>query len=376
MFGQDRMVRGYAIIAKGDRITQPNENTFSVPSQSGNGSYKVTRLESGWACTCPDHTYRKVECKHIHAVKFWLAVRGKLQTRKPKEEVVRCKWCGSQFIIKYGHKSGKQVYKCKDCRRKFVPDGGFKKLKYDPKIITVTLDLYFKGISYRKIADHLKQFYDLDIHFSTLYKWVKQYVKIIRGYVSQLIPEISGTICTDEMMVKVGGEWKWLWSVMDEDTRFLLASQISARREIQDARRLFQKAKERLKGQRVDKVMTDGLRAYQDAFKKEFFTLRKPRTEHIRHIRFAGEVNNNLVERLQGTRRERDKVLRGMKTDDTPIREGFDIYYNFIRPHMGLNGKTPSEEANIKLNLDQNRWLSLLKESLHHHQGNTTKKHP
>ena len=269
-----RAIRGYAIIAKGDVITQINGNTFTVPSQNGNGLYHVTKLDSGWTCTCPDHTYRKVECKHIHAVKFWIAIKEKLQTSKSEDAPIRYKWCGSPLIIKYGHEAGKQVYKCKLCNRKFVPDNGFGKLKYDPKIITATLDLYFKGVSLRKIADHLKQFYGLNVNFTTIYKWIKEYVKIMGDYVKTLVPEISGTIHADEMMVKVGGEWKWLWSVIDEGTRFLLASQISATREIHDARRLFQKIKEKIRGQRVNKVITDGLRAYEDAFKKEFFTLR------------------------------------------------------------------------------------------------------
>jgi len=154
--------------------------------------------------------------------------------------------------------------------------------------------------------------------------------------------------------------------------RFLLAYQISEHREIADAKRLFQMAKERIKGQRVKTVITDGLRAYEDAFKKEFFTLRKPRTEHIRHIRLSGHLNNNLIERFHGTRRERDKVLREMKKMDSPIVEGFDLYYNFIRPHMGIGNLKPSEKANI--NLNQNRWLSLLKEALNHHQKINTQK--
>jgi len=371
-----RVIRGYAIIAKGDKITQLDENTFTVPSQNGNGLYRVTKLDSGWACTCPDHVNRKVDCKHIYAVRFWLELQKNIKVKR-QGEPIKCKWCSSQNVIKYGRESGKQVYKCKVCNRKFVPDNEFKKLKYDPKIITATLDLYFKGVSLRKISDHLKQFYGLDVNFTTLHHWIKHYTKIMNEYVKQLVPEISGTLCADEMQVKVGGEWKWLWNIMDKETRFLLASQISEKREIEDARRLLQKAKERIEGQRVDKVITDGLRAYQDAFKKEFFTLRKPRTEHVRNIRLAGEVNNNLIERLQGTRRERDKVLRGMKVEHTPIIEGFDIYYNFIRPHMSLNGETPAKRTNINLNLDQNRWLNLLRECLNHHrQINTTKEHP
>ena len=34
------------------------------------------------------------------------------------------------------------------------------------------------------------------------------------------------------------------------------------------------------------------------------------------------------------------------------------IYYNFIRPHMSLNGKTPAEESGIDLNLgNKNDWI-------------------
>jgi len=52
---------------------------------------------------------------------------------------------------------------------------------------------------------------------------------------------------TDEMTVKVKKKWKWLWNVMDKETRFLLASAISEKREIQDARRVFALAKEMAK---------------------------------------------------------------------------------------------------------------------------------
>lgn len=42
------------------------------------------------------------------------------------------------------------------------------------------------------------------------------------------------------------------------------------------------------------------------------------------------------------------------------IIDGFRIYYNFIRPHMALNGKTPAEMASIDLDLEPNKWLSLI----------------
>jgi len=48
---------------------------------------------------------------------------------------------------------------------------------------------------------------------------------------------------------------------------------------------------------------------------------------------------------MNGSIREREKVMRGIKVDDTPIIPMNQIYYNFIRPHMGLDGITPAEMA-------------------------------
>jgi len=43
-------------------------------------------------------------------------------------------------------------------------------------------------------------------------------------------------------------------------------------------------------------VVTDGLRAYEDAITKEFFTLKAPRTEHIRIPNIRDRSNNNMVD--------------------------------------------------------------------------------
>ncbi|ALV62985.1 hypothetical protein ADU37_CDS12860 [Thermococcus sp. 2319x1] len=61
--------------------------------------------------------------------------------------------------------------------------------------------------------------------------------------------------------------------------------------------------------------------------------------------------------------------MRGLKVENTPIIAVHMIYYNFIRPHMSLNGKTPAEEAGIDLNLGNNKWLDLLKKSLEFHKN-------
>ena len=110
-------------------------------------------------------------------------------------------------------------------------------MKYDPRVVTTTLDLYFKGVSLRKIADHLKQCYSLDIDHSTVYRWICKYTEIIEAYVATLEPELGDIWHTDEMKIKFSGEWRWLWNVMDEKTRFHMVGVITKTREIQDAKK-------------------------------------------------------------------------------------------------------------------------------------------
>jgi hypothetical protein len=42
--------------------------------------------------------------------------------------------------------------------------------------------------------------------------------------------------------------------------------------------------------------------------------------------------------------------------------DGMRVYYNFIRPHMALNGQTPAQKAMIDVDSSQN-WLALIKKA-------------
>ena len=57
--------------------------------------------------------------------------------------------------------------------------------------------------------------------------------------------------------------------------------------------------------------------------------------------------------------------MRNLKTENTPILTGYQIFHNYIRPHMGLEGITPAEKAGIDMRGD-NKWLTII--------GNAAKK--
>jgi len=65
------------------------------------------------------------------------------------------------------------------------------------------------------------------------------------------------------------------------------------------------------------------------------------------------------MEAFNGTVRSREKVMRSLKREDSPILDGYQIFHNHMRPHMGLDGKTPAEVAGIQVK-GENKWLTLI----------------
>jgi hypothetical protein len=51
--------------------------------------------------------------------------------------------------------------------------------------------------------------------------------------------------------------------------------------------------------------------------------------------------------------------MRSLKREDSPVLAGMQIHHNFIRPHMGLRGKTPAEAAGIKIE-GGNPWVTVI----------------
>lgn len=288
--------------------------------------------------------------------------KGFYQTnRQDNGENIRCRHCGSEWVTRYGRSHGKrQRWYCKECKRTFVvKDEGFERSKLGPEAIVKALDLYFKGLSTRKVAEYLCRAENIPVSHQTVYYWLKRYLKIIAEYVETFEPKLSGTWYADEMSLRIGGKWRWLWNVMDYETRFLLASVISSERETQDAIKAFKEALKQAK-EKPRVVVTDGLPAYEDAVKRLFWSRYKDRrTIHERHVRLEGDLTTNPIERLQGTVREREKILRGLKKEDSVIIDGFKVYYNFARVHQAL-GKTPAQQAGIGFGEGKHAWLQLL----------------
>ena len=383
-----RILRGQSMIEQGFEPVETDNRTFQIHSQSSDKQYNILHKYNAWYCDCPDYLYRKLECKHIHAVRFWQELKNKLITEHAQElelveaEIIAqkedvsfaCVYCGSEDIIKHGTRLTKTGNKtrmwCKSCNHTFTleSEAGFEKMQVTSKLVTIALDLYFKGTSLRKIVDHLDQFYEVKVHNTTVLFWIKKYSAIISQYAETLNPKLGGIWHADEMKVKTKrDEWSWLWHVMDSETRFMVANLVTKKREVGDAQELFKEAREAGK---PELLITDGLQSYHKAFNKEFYDHHQE-SEHVVAEGLTARSNNNKVERLHNTVRERVKVMRGLHSDKSAavFNEGFKTYYNYIRPNQALKGKTPAEVAGVDLKLGENKWLGLVKKAVENGKG-------
>jgi putative transposase len=259
----------------------------------------------------------------------------------------------------------KQTFYCKECNHKFREPSLLRKAKFTPELISLTLDLYFSGLSLRKIARNVSDHFDVDINFSTIYDWICRYIPIISQYVNSLTPQLSDTWHADELFVKMHGGQSYkgktnlafLWNVMDRKTRFLLASKVSEARDINGAIAVFKEAVKNAHDKLPEQVFTDAWKAYRQGI-AEAFPTNKP--QHIAKSGIAKpHENNNRIERLNGTIRERTKVVRAWKKHITPLAEGQRIQYNFVKPHQALEGQTPAQRAGIEIKA-RNKWAELM----------------
>ena len=367
-----RQTRGQTIAEKQGQIKRVNDTQYEVKSQNSDSLYDVVGTEFGWGCSCPDHQFRKVCCKHIHAVEISLQLRENIKDDIVISEIVidSCQRCQSANIKKAGlrkNKSGSiQLFKCRDCNSKFSINLGFERMRATPEQITMAMNLYFNGESSRKVSQSLI-LTGVKVSHITVQKWNKKYVDLMDRYLEKITPQVGQSWRTDEMYLKIKGDKKYLFAMLDSETRFWLAQMVSEHKGNDDMSPMFQDAKKKA-GKVPDTLVSDGAANFHHAWKNQYKSknfLHKE-TEHHRHIHLSGDMNNNQMESFNGnTLRMREKVFRGIKKDDSAIFKGMQIHHNYIRPHQGLDGDTPADRAGIRIDGD-NKWKTIIQNaSLH-----------
>lgn len=236
-------------------------------------------------------------------------------------------------------------------------------MKTESRVIATAIDLYYEGLSVRKVANQIKKIFGIQSSQMSVWNWIMKYSKLCYEFVEAFKPQLLGIWKVDETAIKCKGVQKWFWEIIDEQTKFLVASHLSSSRPTEEAIALFEKAMKIAKKKPIS-IYVDGLPAYGKAYSKVFWTMRKAdRPELIRKVGLRAVNSNNSVERLHGTLKDRIKPMRGLKGMETVrgLLEGWVVHYNYVREHQTLKGKTPAQASGIEI---ENSWHTLVNEAI------------
>lgn len=265
--------------------------------------------------------------------------------------------CGTSCKRKTGQR-------CETCRRPGTLPAGVvhveppkpaRKPHATPQQVGAAVDMYYDGLSYRRVAENIGDYFDRPTDAASVFNWVKKQSARAKAVVDDIKVDTGPEWVADELAVKLNGRQYWIFNVMDARTRFVLAAYLSPERTTRAAQTAMAMARERSANPPLV-IKTDGLRSYREGVRNAF------PTHPVKHVVSQGiraEINNNLSERLQGTFRDRDKTLRGLKKQDSgqAYIDGLVLNYNYFRPHIGLGGKRPAERAGAAIPFKS--WLEV-----------------
>ena len=368
-----------------------DEFTYLVPSQTNsNKKYRVSHVDS-YSCECQDFQQRcknrGLYCKHIKAILLFEKLKNAYEVEESpiKKEIEliieqpqrdNCPYCKSERLIRSGVRltqlGEKQRFECKTCKKRFVLSI-IPKIKGNAKLVCLAMDCFYRGLSYRDISHQFQQFYNLNISHVTIREWVLNFSEVMERYSETIKPEIKGVWNADETLILTkrgidrknknnqNKEYDYVWNVMDNKTKFLLASECSGRsRSSKDAQHVFTEALKQ-NGKIPFQIIVDGYKGYEDGCRKTFRNWGNERKVKFTSIKGKRkEVNNNAIEGHHSNQKEFHKVRRGVKEVQT-YQNGFKVFHNFVRKNS-REGLTPADKCGI--GIKGNSWETMLLNSI------------
>ncbi len=301
------------------------------------------------------------------------------------ESKIECSNCKGRDTIKWCKRKTEnrgliQRYKCKSCGSYFTPNDGFFRMRNNPIKITQSIDLFYRGVSTRKVQEHLGVFYPHNSSHMSIYNWIVKYAKMISKFTNKLQVEVGDEVQIDEIEFHrrknhkkkcKGTEKNFFIDSICPDTKFLISSEYAKTRGTTNIKAVIKRIKDRAYNQ-IQMATTDGWNAYEKVIKNVFGwnnKLGRYNVFHNKNVMSEQDGNfNHPIERLHNSVRARTKTFRGFHgsiNSANAIMKGYEIYYNFITKHQAIK-KCPYELALCDedtidfLKEVKNKWLGLI----------------
>lgn len=234
----------------------------------------------------------------------------------------------------------------------------FKRMRYPVQTIITALSMFYLGKnSFRNISLIMRIANGIKVSHTTISNWCKQFAPLFHNISLQLVPMLnfdSDEWHADETVVKISGKKYYIWFIVDSETRFVLGFHLSPYRNSAQAFTLLNAVKDLGK---PSAIVSDRYKAYEVPVKSVLGDVK-----HIRVESFQDDITNNLIECFHKQFKAWYKTKQGFNSFESAnnLITMFLFFFNFVRPHSGLNGLTPAQVAGLSLSKKEKQKFLLV----------------
>ena len=183
-----------------------------------------------------------------------------------------------------------------------TPGSRYRGYRFPPEIISYCVWLYFRfSLTYRDVEELMAE-RGATVTYETIRAWCERFGRDYAKRIRARRGRLGDTWHMDEVFIKIGGHFQYLWRAVDQDGS-VLDILVQSRRNKKAAARFFKKLLRRMKyAPRV--VVTDKLASYSAPCAELL-----PGTVHRRD-----KGMNNRAENSHQSTRQRETRMRGFKS--------------------------------------------------------------
>ncbi len=276
-----------------------------------------------------------------------------------RNQSIKCKYCQSTVIVKYGTFEGMQRYFCKTCQRKFADNDALPKMKTPIWIISLVLDSYYKGMSLGTIQKEIDLRHGAYYAQSSIYNWILRFSKEAIAQAKPFHPDTGDTwyLCITPTQVEKR-QLRFL-DIFDLNSKFLLSSCIFETETKHSLNDFINSASLLLKNptQQVTILLPNNFTEFKTFYETKKKGLNNEIIFKKSDVYITGQFNELM--------KKRRHIIRSLKNIENArvLTGAWQVYYNFITGNEKVTRTPPAQKMGVT---PFKTWADIVTHSLKH----------
>ena len=260
------------------------------------------------------------------------------------------------FKLRYSYRKFQFNFKPLSKQNEYVPLVDLPNITASPHVLGLILTYHINyAIPLRKTAALMYDVHGVKVSHQTIANYCNAVAPRVKPFVDHFGYELSESFCGDETYIKIGGVWNYVFFFFDAVKKIILSYRVQRDRDWKSAALAINDVLVKVKGKSEEipeglNLITDGNPIYLLA--QHWFAQHDIKFDITQVIGLTNDDPiskeyrplKQIIERLNRTFKGNYKPTTGYGADMGAISKVtlFVAYFNFLRPHSGIDGNIPA----------------------------------